>query len=399
MSDFKHLDQLLHNFVEDGLPGCSCIIAKRGEILYENYFGWADIECRKPLTRQHVFRQASLTKIAMYTVAIMMYEQGRFLMSDPLYEYFPEWRNSTKMVCRENGDVDIVPVEHPITIKHILNMTCGLPYDMIMGDSPVQHPTSHAMAKAMAPLREKAYYTLREQIRVISQVPLAFEPGTRWLYGFASELTAGLLEVIGGKPAEQVIRDMLFEPLDMHSSANYTFGDIQERLVKNYHIKSGKKLGDHDALMIPPAERDAKFVGPLGTVPGFSRVITNCRDYTKFMQMLANGGVYNGRHILGRKTIDLMRTNTLTDKMIREDFTNSYLAGYGYGYGVRTLMDSYTGQHNGSVGAFGWTGGSGTWAEADPSEGVSIVYMHNLQPNLEEYHHLRMRATAYGCLE
>ena len=117
------------------------------------------------------------------------------------------------------------------------------------------------------------------------------------------------------------------------------------------------------------------------------------------MQMLANGGVYNGERIMGRKTIDLMRTNTLTETMIREDFSNTYLAGYGYGYGVRTLLDKAAGNHNGSLGAFGWTGGSGTWAEADPSEGVSIVYMHNLQPNFEEYHHLRMRAAAYGFLE
>jgi CubicO group peptidase (beta-lactamase class C family) len=335
----------------------------------------------------------------MYTVAMMLYEQGRFLMSDPLYEYFPEWRNPTKMVCHPNGDVDIVPAEHPITVKNIMNMTCGLPYDMIMGDAPVQHPVSQLMANAMAPLREKGYFTLRDQIRAISQVPLMFEPGSHWLYGFSSELTAGLIEAVSGKPAELVIKEMLFEPLGMDSSANFTFGDIPGRLVKNYHLKSGKQLGEPDALMIPPAEHEAKFIGPLGTVSGFSRVITNCRDYTKFMQMLANGGIYNGKQIMGRKTIDLMRTNTLTDTMIQEDFTNSYLAGYGFGYGVRTLMDPYGGQHNGSVGAFGWTGGSGTWAEADPTEGVSIVYMHNLQPNLEEYHHLRMRATAYGCLE
>lgn len=399
MSDYKHLDALLQKYVDDGLPGCGCMIAKKGEILYENYFGWADIENKKKLTRENVFRQASLTKIAMYTTAMMLYEQGKFLMSDPLYEYFPEWRNSTKMVRRENGEIDIVPVDHPITIKNIMNMTCGLPYDMIMGDMPVQHPTAEAMAQAMKPLREKGYFTLREQIQTISKVPLTFEPGERFLYGFASELTAGLLEVICGKPAEQVIKEMLFEPLGMDSSANFTFGDLADRLVKNYYLNPGKQLGDEDALYTPSAERDAQFVGPLGTVPGFSRVITNCHDYTKLIQMLANGGVYNGERIMGRKTIDLFRTNTLTDTMIKEDFSNSYLAGYGYGYGVRTLMNHYTGQHNGSIGQFGWTGGSGTWAEADPSEGVSIVYMHNLQPNLEEYHHLRMRATAYGCLE
>lgn len=399
MSDFKDLDALLQKYVDDGLPGCACMIAKKGKVLYENYFGWADVENQNPLTRENVFRQASLTKIAMYTAAMMLYEQGKFLMTDPLYEYFPEWRHTSKVVEHPCGRLEVVPTEHPITIKHIMNMTCALPYEMILDGTLVQHPTAKAMAKAMKPLREKGYFTLREQIRAVAQVPIAFEPGTRWLYGFASELTAGLIEVVTGKPAEQAIREMLFEPLGMESSANYTFGDLSQRLVKNYYLNPGKQLGEKDALSILPAEKEAQFVGPLGSVPGFSRVITNCWDYTKLMQMLANGGIYNGVRIMGRKTIDLMRTNTLTDQMIQEDFSNSYLAGYGYGYGVRTMLDHYSGQHNGSLGAFGWTGGSGTWAEADPSEGVSIVYMHNLQPNLEEYHHLRMRATAYGCLD
>lgn len=115
------------------------------------------------------------------------------------------------------------------------------------------------------------------------------------------------------------------------------------------------------------------------------------------MQMLACGGSYNGVKLLGRKTIDLMRSNALSPRMLQEDFSNNYLAGYGYGYGVRILLDRYAGQHNGFPGQFGWTGGSGTWAEASPEEGLSIVYMHNLQPNLEEYHHLRMRAVAYGA--
>lgn len=398
MSDFKDLDQLLQKYVDDSLPGCGCVVAKKGEILYENYFGWADVENRVPLSENHLFRQASLTKIALYTVGMMLYEQGKFLMSDPLYEYFPEFRHSTKIVMEPNGLMREVPVDHPITVKNIFNMTCGLPYEMIMSDIPVQHPTALAMARAMKPLREKGYFTLREQIRAAAAVPLAFEPGTRFLYGFASELTAGLLEVLCGKPAEVVIKEMLFEPLGMDTSANFLFGDLESRLVKNYYLQPGKQLGDEDALYLPSAAHDALSVGPLGTVSGFSRVITNCRDYTRLMQMLACGGIHEGRPILGRKTIDLIRQNTLPPDILAEDFSNTYLAGYGYGYGMRTLMDKYAGQHNGSLGQFGWTGGSGTWAEADPSTGVSVVYMHNLQPNLEEYHHLRMRAVVYGCL-
>ena len=399
MANFKDMDALLQKFVDDGLPGCSCVIAKNEEILYEGYFGWADIENKVPITADSVFRQASLTKVAMYTTAMMLYEQGRFLMTDPLYKYFPEWKHSKKMVRNSDGTVELVPTDKPITIKNIMNMTCGLPYHMIIGGVRVQHPTSEAMWDYMQPLMEKRYYTLREQIAAMSQVPLAFEPGSRWLYGFASELTAGLLEAICGKPAELVIKEMLFEPLGMDSSANFLTGDLSQRIVKDYFLKKGKNLGDENALFICPEEKEVNMVGELGTVPGFSRVISNCRDYTKLMQMLANGGVYKGTRLIGRKTIDLIRTNTLTDTMIREDFSNSYLAGYGYGYGMRTLMDKHVGHHNGSLGQFGWTGGSGTWAEADPSEGVSIVYMHNIQPNLEEYHHLRMRAIAYGCME
>lgn len=196
MADFKDLDALLQKYVDDGLPGCSMIIAKKGEILYEGYFGWADREAGVKLTADHVFRQASLTKVAMYTTAMMLYEQGRFLMTDPLYEYFPEFRHSTKIIQLPNGCTEEVPVEKPITVKQIFNMTCGLPYEMIIGGLPVSHPTARAMAAEMSQLRANGYFTLREQIRAASRVPLAFEPGTRFLYGFASELTAGLLEVL-----------------------------------------------------------------------------------------------------------------------------------------------------------------------------------------------------------
>lgn len=398
MGDFRKLDALLQRFVDEGLPGCSCTIAKKGEILYDGYFGYSDVENRVPLNDRNVFRQASLTKVAMYTMAMKLFEQGKFKMTDPLYEYFPEWKNTMKRVYLPDGKVEIVPVEKPITIKNIMNMTMGMPYQMFTGQT-VAHPVAREMTEKMQPLIDKGYYTLREQIKAVSEVPIAFEPGTHWMYGFASELTAGLLEVIEGKPAELVIKEQLFEPLGMDSSANFIFGDLGERLVKNYYFAPGKKLGDPDAYRVMPADREAGMAGPLGTVSGFQRVITNSRDYTKLMQMLANGGVHNGERILGKKTIELMATNTLSQEILESDFRDLYNAGYGYGYGVRTLMDKYQGHCNGSIGQFGWTGGTGTWAEADPSEGISIVYMHNLQPNMEQYFHLRMRAVAQGCLD
>lgn len=251
MADFKDLDRLLQNYVDRGLPGCACLIARKGEILYENYFGYANLEKGEVLTAEHVFRQASLTKIALYTTLMMLYERGRFLMTDPLYEYFPEYRHSAKVVRRPDGEVDIVPTDHPITVKQIMNMTCGLPYDMFLGDVNAWHPTSIAMFEAMKPLREKGFYTLREQIHAMAEVPLAFEPGSRFLYGFASELAAGMLEVLEDKPAGLVIKELLFEPLGMDCSANFLFGDLGERLVGNYYLRDGRNLGEEDALYIP----------------------------------------------------------------------------------------------------------------------------------------------------
>ena len=116
------------------------------------------------------------------------------------------------------------------------------------------------------------------------------------------------------------------------------------------------------------------------------------------MQMLACGGTYKGQRIMGRKTIDMMRSNGLNAAQ-QAEFEDTYNAGYGYGYGVRTLIDKNRGNHNGSLGAFGWTGGFGTWCEADPAEGISIVYMHNTVPTRELYYHHRIRTAAYGCLE
>lgn len=116
--------------------------------------------------------RASLTKIAMYTTGMMLYEQGRFLMSDPLYEYFPEFRHSTKIIQLPNGTLEEVPVEHPITVKQIFNMTCGLPYEMIIGGIPVHHPTGKSNGGEMKALRANGYFTLRDQIKAAARVPL-----------------------------------------------------------------------------------------------------------------------------------------------------------------------------------------------------------------------------------
>ena len=320
---------------------------------------------------------------------MMLYERGMFNLTDPVGNYLPEWKESFKAVRSPTGQVSLVPTERPINISDVLSMKCGLPY--CNSKAPSDDPTVQSMQECMKPLWEKGHYTVQEHIAAMSKAVLAFEPGTHWLYGFSSEITAALIEVLCGKPIDDVFQEMIFDPLGMDSTRSRFFGNIQERMVKLYARSPEGKLSPttipFDSKHLPGPEHEE----------GWARLYTTGRDYSKLMGMLACGGVWEGRRLLGRKTIDMMRSNGLNETQLR-DFQDEYNRGYGYGYGVRTLLDKYEGHHNGSLGQFGWTGGSGTWGEADPSEGTSIVYMHNLQPNLEEYHHLRMRAVAYGCL-
>jgi len=390
---FKELDRLLTKFTNENIPGCACVIMKDCEPIYEGYYGYADLEEKKPITEHSIFRQASTTKLFTYAIMMQLYERGEFLLSDPLYTILPEWRDTKKFVKLPNGELVVRPVDNPVTIMHALTMACGMPYcHTPRSDEPV-NPTLAGMSKVMKELcKDGRIPTLREEVRGMSQVPIMFEPGTHWQYGFGSEIVGALVEEITGKTVRQNMLERIIEPLGLKDTATLLDDAQYERLVRNYAVKDGKF-----ELIDPAADKTIR----VGGVPEGSRANLNasCKDFAKFMAMLANGGVYKGERFLGRKTIDLMRTNYLNEDQLRDFEPRPYLNGYGYGLGVRCLIDKAEGNHNGSLGAFGWTGGAGTWSEADPTENVSIVYMHNTRPNMELYHHIRVRTAAYGCLE
>jgi CubicO group peptidase (beta-lactamase class C family) len=389
MADFSNLDSLLQSFVKGGLPGCACQVAQKGKTIYEGYYGYADLEKKTPVTNRSIFRMASMSKLPLYTTMMILYERGKFLLNDPIYTFFPEWKNTTKIVKDPSGYLKLAPTQGPVTIRDALSMKCGLPYCNFPGET--DDPTMKAMQKYMQPLWDKGHYTNREQIRAMAQAPLAFEPGTHWRYGFSSELAAGIIEAVCGKSIDDVFEELLFEPLGMKDTRSHYFGDIRERMVKLYYKKDGKLESGTNVL-------DNKHEPGVENEAGWARLFSTASDFSKLMQMLANGGEYNGVRIMGRQTIDLMRSNGLNEEQLK-DFENVYEAGYGYGYGVRTLIDKQKGNHIGSLGSFGWTGGFGSWCEANPEDGVSIVYMHNMMPNEEGYYHPRVRNAAYGCIE
>ncbi|MCD8348205.1 MAG: beta-lactamase family protein [Lachnospiraceae bacterium] len=386
MAQFQVLDDFLEELVTYGPAGCGCAVAQDGKILYENYYGYADMDNQVPITADSVYRQFSTTKIIIVTAAMILFERGKFLLTDPISEYFPEWKDTMVADTQEDGSVIIRPVKRPIQVQDCFNMAMGIGY----GGEDYTHKMAAKVREDLKAMKGK--YTLRDDIRAMSKVPIQFDPGTRWLYGFGHELVAGLIEVTSGMTVGEFLKKKIFEPLQMDSTGYRYFGNIRERMVTVYHRDETGNRISIDGPMDDLHEPDAVYEG------GGAGLFSTVGDYLKFSQMMACGGEYKGEHIIGRKTIDLMRQNRLNEQQLKDFHSGPYLDGYGYGLGVRTLMDPARG-NNASVGEFGWTGMAGTYVSIDPAEKVSIVYMHNMIPNMEEYIHPRVRNIVYGALE
>ena len=272
MSTFKDLDRLLQGFTDSGLPGCTLHVTQRGKLIYEGCFGWSDIENRVPVTERSVFRMASMSKLPLYTVMMMLYERGKYLMTEPVSRYLPEWTESKKYVRTPTGTLKAVPTDRPMLIEDVLTMKCGLPYCNFRG--PTDDPTVQSMQECMKPLWEKGCYTVREHVAAMSKAVLAFEPGTHWLYGFSSEITAALIEVLCDKPIDEVFREMLFDPLGMDDTRSRFFGDIPERMVKLYARDGEGKLSlttmPFDSKHLPGPEHEE----------GWARLFSTGRDFS-----------------------------------------------------------------------------------------------------------------------
>ncbi len=287
-----------------------------------------------------------------------------------------------------NGTVEIQEAAQPALIRHAFSMAVGLPHPR--GETP----TARAMADIRAKLDTKhgqGKFDIVADARAMAAAPAAFEAGTHFLYGYGHDIIAALIQIVSGKNLGDFLREEIFEPLGMQSTGYRYFGDIEKRMVALY------QRGEDGTLTKTPDRQDYLHNRESRLERGGAGLFSTVPDYLKFTQMLANGGAADGRRIIGRKTIDLMRQNQLSEAQLR-DFGGAYLAGYGYGLGVRTMMSTARGGSNTSAGEFGWTGALGTWTSIDPSEGVSVVYMHQTSPNMELYHHLRVRAAAYGAL-
>ena len=385
----KRLDSLLDNFISAGVPGCSLAVSLKGEVIYTGYRGFARVEERKEVDKDTIFLLYSNTKNITTTAVMILYERGLLLLDDPVEKYLPFFKNLSYQTYDGSGEHHIVPVTNRMTIKHLLTMTSGIPG---MGKGSLTQAAYNAYPDLnMLPIMEKS--------RVISQIPLEFDPGTHWRYGIGFDVLGAVVEAISGKTFGQFLMDEIFIPLEMPHTTFLCTRDMQEELAYTYSLQDGTLVRN---------KRGPNMTEDNGCrcESGSGGLLSTLGDMTNFSSMWAQYGTFKGRRILGKRTIDLIRRNFLNGRpmddfrrMIRDSYP--WYAGYGWGLGVRTMIDPCQSGSNGSIGEFGWCGAAGTYLLADPELGLGVMYMQQMLPvigGMQDYCHPRIRNAVYALL-
>lgn len=381
----ERMTPLLKRIVERGPAGVACAVTRRGETLYRDSFGFADIEKNQAIAEDTLYRIYSMTKVVTCVAALQLYEKGYFLLDDPLEEYLPAFANPAVARIDEDGNETVSPASGSIRIKHLFSMSSGITYGGTATDT--ERRTQEIWHKAQTESDARSF------AQALGEIPLAFEPGTRWRYGLSHDVLAALVETVSGQTYGQYLKKEIFEPLGMRDTTFRLTEHNRHRLSTLYHYEEGGKLtpSGHNPPMDGWYEPDCPFEsGGIG-------LLSTIGDYSRFAQALAQGGELDGERILSPRTIALMATNQLDEQQLK-DFGGD-ASGYGYGLGVQTLMNRAPGGNNGSIGHFGWPGLAGTYMLVDPAEQLSIVYMQQMMPNLERHTQPRLRQVVYGALD
>ncbi|MBR3644228.1 MAG: serine hydrolase, partial [Parasporobacterium sp.] len=349
----------LSRFVSSGeIAGCSVRIMRDDEVCFEGSFGYADIENKVKISDNTIFPIASMSKVITAAGIMQLYEQGLFKMWDPVSAYLPGFKNPKVAREKADGSVEIVDAEGEVTMRQLFTMTSGVPYGS--GDTA---------AGRIRMEKEKEYIEQHKKMpdnityaNMAGQLPLAFEPGEKWMYGFSIDVLGAVIEVLTGKTLGEYLKENITDPLGMKDTGFFVPAGKQDRIATLYHIKEGMK----------PEMRKYPSCRP-EFESGGGGLFSTVRDYSRFAQMLLHGGTLDGVRILGRKTVALMATDHLTPSQQASHNWDTQ-RGYGYGLGVRVMTDPQIAGINGSVGEWGWDGAFGNWFCIDPKENLTCVY-------------------------
>ncbi|MCH2374154.1 MAG: beta-lactamase family protein [Planctomycetes bacterium] len=381
----ERLSLAFRGYVDNGqLPGNATLIARRGKIVYLKAFGWRDRESRAPLKPDAIFRIASQTKAIVSVGIMVLQEEGRLLISDPVGKYLPEFQETTVAVAKDGGRYDVVKAKRPITIRDLLTHTSGVGYGGGIASDLWKKAKIHGW-----------YFCHRDEpigetVARMANLPFDAHPGEKWIYGYNTDILGALAERVSGQSLDDFLRTRLFEPLGMRDTHFYLPEGKKRRLSVVYTSMDGRGLqrAPDPGGMIG---QGAYVKGPRKSFSGGAGLLSTANDYARFLQMLLNGGELDGQRILSRKSVELMTVNHVG----HTDYGNGAV---GFGLGFWVAQDLGARGTPGSVGEFGWGGAYHSTYWIDPKEELVVVYFTQVRPIGAIDDHARLRALTYQAI-
>lgn len=366
-SRLQRLDRWIEAYVAEGkAPNLVVFVARKGKVVYHKAFGYSNLAQQKKASTQDIFRIASQTK-AVATVALMtLFEEGRFLLDDPVSKYIPAFANAKLLVRYDTlnpngGTYETRALRSPITIRQLLSHTSGITYE---------HPLEQRPELTVPTLNSMAPVQLADVVNRLAARPLLHEPGSGFYYGMNTEVVGRLVEVLGGEPLDVAIRKRVTEPLGMQDTYFYLPENKKTRLVELYSKPSETgplTVHANDTFrMYPVAGARTYFTAGAG-------MVSTASDYGRFCQMLLNDGSFNNRRILSPQTIALMTTNQIGESLVWDRGDK-----FGLGLELVTLQTRYL--EPAPVGSFSWGGAYCSDYLVDPVNELVIQTFTNVQP-------------------
>ena len=381
------------HITEKRLAGASGLIVRRGQIAYQEAFGSADREAGVPMRMDTIHRIYSMSKPITSVAVMMLYEEGRFQLNDPVAKYLPEFAKMQVGIEEKDPEsgrpvLRLAPARRAMTVRDLLRHTAGLTYG-VFGDTLVDRGYREA--------RVLSQINLAEFVRELAKLPLLHEPGTRWHYSVSVDVLGRLVEVLSGKPFEQFLQERIFEPLSMPDTGFTVPAEKKARLARLYSptregglVPSQTCQTREDCFAKWPGAVPS-FLQSVGMPSGGGGLVSTAYDYLHFCQMLLNQGTYEGKRLLSRKTVQLMTSDHL-------GAIPGMSAGQGFGLGVAVNKSPGEAGMMGSAGEYNWGGAAGTKFWIDPQEQLIGIFMVQILPHTGLEYGSEFRVLAYQSI-
>lgn len=363
----------MRRLVEEGkLAGLQTMIMRRGHIVWCREIGLADLARGRPMSPDTIFRIYSMTKPLTSVAAMMLYEEGRFQLDDPISRFLPCFGDMRVLTGGMRGKWESMPAEREITFRDLLTHTSGLTYGF-MESTPID-----AMYRDRGVDFQTSEKSLGEVVELAASLPLLSQPGTEWNYSIATDVLGHLVAVLSGVPFEDYLRERILNPLGMTDTDFHVPPGKLSRFAANY------TRGPNGQLQLIDDPLESRFAAPRRLCSGGGGLVSTAADYMRFCRLMLNRGELDGVRLLSPKTVDLMTMNHLGGDMAdmgQPRFSESPYNGVGFGLGFSVMLDPAKAQILGTPGEYAWGGAASTAFWIDPEEEIAVVLLTQLMPS------------------